>query len=147
MTTKEKVSKVLKLNIDARKYYKLTVNRADECLFLLPPPSFYAIVSGAFIGTATNLLIGLLFTQEVAIDTTLVKLAILSIFLSSACSGYISLVLEQLRSEVIGDSKITKREKLREEITARRTKLWPSAIGGFTTIIIGICFMYCATTS
>lgn len=137
MTIKEKVSKVVKLNIDT---YKLKIDIAEEWLFSLPP-SFSAIVSGALIGTATNLLTGLIFAQEV-VNTTIL-LAISFLFLSSACFCIICVILEQSRAEVTGEGEATRKQNLRGEIHKRRTTLWRLFIGGLVSISSGIILIYC----
>ena len=137
---KRKVNKAMKSNIDSRKH-RLTVNRIEEWFFS-PPPSFYAIVSGALIGIATSLLTGLLFAQEVRNNTIL--LAIFFIFLSSVCFCFISIIIEQLRAEVTGEGEATRKLNFRGEIHRRREILWTLSIGGLVSIVTGITLIYYA---
>ncbi|GEM_PF-3162919 len=114
------------------------LDKMEEWLFSLPP-SFYAIVSGALIGAATNLLTGLVFAPEGAnVTMRLVKLAIFLIFLSSVCFCVISIILELLHTEVIGEDKATRKYNLHGELHEQRKILWPLFIGGLVSIGIGI---------
>lgn len=116
------------------------VDKVEEWVFSLPP-SFFAIVSGAFIGTATNLLTGLIFDEKVPIDGLL--RAIFLIFASAACFCCISIILEQIHIEVSGEDKITRRYNLRGEIYKRRKILWLLFIGGLVSIMVGINQLLC----
>lgn len=109
-------------------------NKIDH-LFLLSP-SFYTIFSGALIGAAINLLTGVIFSKETLVDQKIIIfLAILFLLASSVLFVYISLALEQLRSEA-RDIRY-----LLNMIYDQRRKLWMSAFVGFGCVIIGITLL------
>jgi len=107
-------------------------NKIDQ-LFLLSP-SFYAILSGALIGTAINLLTGLIFTEKAS--SIYVVLVIIFLLCSSGLLAYIGVILEDLRSEAKGDT-----DTLRRKVLHRRTKVYPIICTGFTCLIVGICLL------
>jgi hypothetical protein len=108
----------------------------DKMLFSLPP-SFYALLSGALIGAGINLLTGLLFAQNLMIDKTFMTLAIFFLLVSSVLFAWISLVLEELRVEAKGGVHLLR-------MIRDRKVLYPLAIGGSTSFIISIVFLYFA---
>jgi len=126
------------LRIDAGRRCRTIVNRLEE-LFFSFSPSFYAIISGALIGTATNLLTSLIFIQEgsLSFDIRLIKISILSIYISSACFAYVSLTLEQIRGQVKESDDATKKKRLLNLISGHRNKLWLSTIIGLISITLG----------
>lgn len=106
-------------------------NKIDQ--FFLLSPSFYTIFSGALIGAAINLLTGVILSKETLGDQKIIIfLAILFLLASSVLFVYISLVLEQLRSEA-RDIRY-----LLDMIYDQRRKLWTSSFIGFGCVIIGI---------
>lgn len=108
-------------------------NRIDQ-LFLFSP-SFYAILSGALIGAAINLLTGLIFAKEI-LSVNLI-LSILFLLASSGLFVYISLILEHLRP------KAKDVDYLLDMIQDRRKKLWTSAFIGFSCVIISmVCLVF-----
>jgi hypothetical protein len=109
-------------------------NKIDQ-LFLLSP-SFYTIFSGALIGAAINLLTAVIFSKEILVDQKIIIfLAILFLLASSVLFVYISLALEQLRSEA-RDIRY-----LLDMLFDQRRKLWTSAFVGFACVIIGIIIL------
>jgi hypothetical protein len=99
-------------------------------LFLLSP-TFYAILSGALIGTAVNLLTGLIFTEEVS--SIHVILMIVFLLCSSGLLAYIGIVLEGLRGEAKGNT-----EALKRKILNRRKRIYPVFWTGFAFLIVGV---------
>lgn len=106
--------------------------RIDKA-FLIPPPSFYALISGAFIGVATNLFTGLISIQEGFIKTS-IWLAIFSLLGSSISFLYICTKLESLQESFRG-------RDLFDKIGEWRKHLWSSAFVGCASFIIGIIFL------
>jgi hypothetical protein len=129
----------LKLNYlrGVEKKLRLVLRRLEESLFSLSP-SFYAMVSGAVIGAATNLVTSLLSTSSGAHDLLPVKLGILGMFLSAVSFGHICLILEGIRDRVTEGDALTKRYRLLQLISGERKKLWISMMVGFVSVITGI---------
>jgi uncharacterized membrane protein len=96
-------------------------------------PSFYAVISGAFIGVAANLFTGLISIQEGFIRTS-IWLAIFSLLVSSGSFLYICIVLEPLQESFRG-------KDLRSKIETRRKRLWPSAFVGCASFIMGVILL------
>lgn len=101
-------------------------------LFLLSP-SFYTILSGALIGAAINLLVGLIFKKEML--SVSVILSVLFLLASSVLFVYISLIIEHLHS------KARDIDYLLDMIRDRRRKLWTLAFVGSACVIISIIFL------
>lgn len=91
------------------------LDKTDQ-LFLLSP-SFYTLLSGALIGAAINLLTSLIFIKEAS--SIYIWLAIISLLCSSGLMAYISLILEDLRSNAGTDT-----DTLRRKVSHRRRKLY-----------------------
>lgn len=121
---------------------RLLLDRVEVWFFSIPP-SFYAIISGALIGAVINLLIGLIFAQEVTDVTILLTISFL-LLSSSACFCIISTILEQLRAEVKGDDEATRKANFGGEIKTRRTILLPSLFMGVLVfgIVISMIFIF-----
>jgi len=118
-----------------------TLKSLEESLFLLSP-SFYAMISGAIIGAAINLLTSLIFVSNVKIDVTLVKFGIVAIFISAICIGKISFILEEIRSRITNvDDENTRKYRLIQLTLGERKKLWLSIEGALITIIVGMIFI------
>ena len=103
-----------------------------DSAFLISP-SFYAVISGAFIGVAANLFMGLISIQEGFIRTY-IWLAIFSLLVSSGSFLYICIVLEPLQGSFRG-------KDLRSKIETWRKRLWPSAFVGCASFIMGLIFL------
>ncbi len=96
-------------------------------------PSFYAVISGAFIGVAANLFTGLISIQEGFIRTS-IWFAIFSLLVSSGSFLYICIVLEPLQVSYRGTD-------LHDKIKEWRKHLWSSAFVGCASFIICIIFL------
>lgn len=96
-------------------------------------PSFYAVISGAFIGVAANLFTGLISIQEGFIRTS-IWLAIFSLLVSSGSFLCICVTLEPLLESFRG-------KDLRNKIETRRKRLWSSAFVGCASFIMSILFL------
>lgn len=108
------------------------LNKIDQ--LFLPSPSFYAILSGALIGAAINLLTGLIFTKEAS--SIYIGLVIIFLLTSSGLLAYTGLILEDLRSKAGGDT-----DSLRRKVFHRRKKLYPITFIGFTCLLVGVCLL------
>jgi hypothetical protein len=98
-------------------------------------PSFYAVISGAFIGVAANLFTALISIQEGFIRTS-IWLAIFSLLVSSGSFLCICITLEPLQESFRG-------KDLRKKIKIGRKRLWSSAFVGCAGVIMSIIFLAC----
>lgn len=112
--------------------FTLKLRKWEHWQFSLSP-SFYAIVSGALIGAAINLLTGLVFEPKKANNELL--LSIVLIFLSSICFSFLSIFLEQLHEVKRGKDEATAKHDFDKELHAKRHILRRLSIVGFFSII------------
>jgi hypothetical protein len=101
--------------------------------FLIPPPAFYAVISGAFIGVATNLFT-ILISIQCEFISYFIKLAIFSYIVSSGSFLYIFIVSERLQGSYRGTD-------LEDEIKGWRKHLWISAFVGCLSFGMSIYFL------
>lgn len=110
-------------------------------------PSFYAIIAGALVGAAINLLTGLVFIQEDADKTILGRILILAvcIFVTSVAIIYISYYLEKLNIQVsyeVSDTEKSRSNRLDELIDLHRYRLVSSLAISWISFIAGIFQIY-----
>lgn len=111
------------------------------------PPSFYAIIAGALVGAAINLLTGLVFIQEDADKTIFGRILILAvcIFVTSVAIIYISYYLEKLNIQVsfeVSDTEKSRSNRLEELIDLHRYRLVSSLAISWISFIVGIFQIY-----
>lgn len=113
------------------------------------PPSFYAIIAGALVGAAINLLTGLVFIQEDSDKSIFRRILILAIcmLISAVLISYISFYLEKLHAQVldmVSDKGESRRIRLGELIqtNTHKNRLISSLSLSWISFIVGIFQIY-----
>lgn len=112
----------------------------DRVFFL--PPSFFALLSGALLGTSLNFLTNMLPLIQPVKHVEISALATLLVLCSSILLGYISITLEDMRDKMKGLSE--EKQHLRIHIKDRWKPLWFSLFSGIALVIIGFLVQYFA---
>lgn len=115
---------------------KYILKSAFTAFFVSVPPSFHAIIAGAFISIAVNLLTGLILEQEISDRLCVhVEWSIAFLLISSGVFVWITIILEDLHSGVPSRKQLTSKVKDGLEI------LITLLIGGTLSFIVGIMML------